>query len=56
MLDPEEASDFELPPADMHDTALDDDELRIAISDEDLDEILLEENADLPHTPAMPAQ
>jgi pilus assembly protein FimV len=53
VLDPEEATDFELPPADMHDAGFDDDELPIAISDEDLDEILLEEEgADLPPTPA----
>jgi pilus assembly protein FimV len=53
VLDPEEPADFELPPADADDSAFDDDELPIAISDEDLDEILLEEEtADLPPTPA----
>jgi pilus assembly protein FimV len=53
VLDPEEPADFELPPADVNDSAFDDDELPIAISDEDLDEILLEEEtADLPPTPA----
>lgn len=57
VLDPEEATDFELPPADAHDAGFDDDELPIAISDEDLDEILLEEEgADLPPTPAPVAQ
>ncbi|AFM13474.1 hypothetical protein [Turneriella parva] len=57
VLDPEEATDFELPPADMHDAGFDDDELPIAISDEDLDEILLEEEgADLPPTPAPAAR